>query len=160
MINKIKNILLLVYILFVASIIQAKNIQDKDNILIHTNLLSDLLLTPSLGVEVGINDKVTFSVDIWHLYMCFSCETTNYKGLFRYYYKERFNGKFIGIGYSKIADSHYNSDDGLDFKIGYLFKLKKHFYIGISGGVTYYFSDNAISEPLLPNTGLILAKSF
>jgi hypothetical protein len=157
MITKIKIVLLICSILFFSNVIHAKQL-----FLIQTNMLGDIFMLPNVGVEYGITDRVTLSADVWHLSYddsyYFDASITNIRGLVRFYFKERFNGLFIGTGYSNLLDSNTN---GLDFKIGYLYKENNYYSIGFSLGITRYVDNEKIeSEGVVPNIGINLGFGF
>ena len=92
---KIKNILILLSMLFATS-----QITCAQDVGIKTNLLYDALLSPTLGVEVGVAPK--WSLDLSGTLNAWTVNNKNWKQWMvqpeaRYWFCRRFSGSFIAL---------------------------------------------------------------
>lgn len=123
---------------------------------VKTNLLSDAMTTPSLGVEVGFHTH--FSVDVsggynpWNLSGGKSLQHWLVQPEVRYWVHERFNGHYVGLhalymdydfaGYTlpfgmKAENQYKGNGYGGGLSYGYQLYISPHWNIEFTAGFGY-----------------------
>ena len=98
--NSLRTLLVGTILLTGISVSRAQSVQT---FALKTNLLSDVVLTPSLGVEVSMSKH--FSLNLSGSYMPFRLNRNHYWRTFlvqpetRYWFKESFKSVFLGAAY-------------------------------------------------------------
>ena len=115
--HKIVNWMFLLLVLFFVGLSQGVNGQ---NIAVKSNILSDVLLTPNIGIEVGMAPKWTIDVsgqfNAWTLSHMRRWKHVAMQPEVRYWFCDRFSGHFIGM---HVHGGWYNIG-GFDGKINML----------------------------------------
>ncbi len=134
---------LLLLVLALTGAVQGIRAQD---VAIKTNLLSDALLSPNLGIEVGLSPKWTLDVsgqfNAWTLSHDRRWKHWLAQPETRYWLCDRFAGHFFGV---HALGGQYNIG-GFDGKVNFLGtdarKLKDSRYQGwfVGGGVAYGYA--------------------
>lgn len=118
----------------------------SQNVALKTNMLHDVLLSPNVGVEVGVAPKWTVGLDgelnLWKV------NSHLWKHMFlqpeaRYWFCQRFAGHFVGV-HALGGIYNFGNIDALDFNfLGSDFrKLKTQRYQGwaVGGGIEYGYA--------------------
>lgn len=96
--HKIVNRMFLLLVLFFVGLSQGV---DGQNIAVKSNILSDVLLTPNIGIEVGMAPKWTIDVsgqfNAWTLSHMRRWKHVAMQPEVRYWFCDRFSGHFIGM---------------------------------------------------------------
>lgn len=116
------------------------------NVAVKTNLISDAVLSPNLGVEIGVAPKWTLDVsgqvNFWNLSDNRRWKHWAAQPEIRYWLCDRFSGHFFG---AYIHGGQYNIG-GIDVKVNFLGtdarKLKDARYQGwfVGAGVSYGYA--------------------
>ena len=141
--HKIVNQMFLLLVLFFVGLSQGVKGQ---NIAVKSNILSDALLNPNIGIEVGIAPKWTIDVsgqfNAWNLSHMRRWKHVAMQPEVRYWFCDRFSGHFVGM---HLHGGWYNIG-GFDGKINMLGtdarKLKDSRYQGwfAGAGIAYGYA--------------------
>lgn len=133
---KRKFLLLLMFLPFLGSVTQAQNVAIK------TNLLTDAVLSPNLGVEVGLKPKWTLDMvgelNLWTI------NQHKWKHWFfqpeaRYWFCDRFAGHFLGV-HAIVGQFNFgNIKNGVKFLGSDFSELTDYRFQGwgYGGGIAY-----------------------
>lgn len=131
-----KTVLLLLSCLLAGSI--TASAQGRYVVAAKTNLLYDALLSPNLGVEVGLTPKFTLDVsgnlNLWNV-EGHSWKHWQVQPELRYWLCQRFTGHFFGVETHVGQFNVGNIDFGFNFLGTDFGKLKDRRYQGWQGGV-------------------------
>lgn len=136
---------------------------------VKTNLISDVLLSPNLGVEVGLAPRWT--IDVSGEINAWKINDHSWRHWFvqpevRYWFCERFQGHFIGVhihsgqynvgglkngfsllgtDFSKLSDRRYQGwFVGAGIAYGYAWILNKHWNLESEIGIGYSYTNSNV----------------
>lgn len=132
------NKILMICVVGIASLFATATSADAQHVGIKTNALSDLALSPNLGVEIGLAPKWTLDIsgqcNLWMV------DNRRWKHAFvqpeaRYWFCQRFAGHFIGMHAIGGAYNFGNINMPISLLGSDLRKLKDERYQGWAAGV-------------------------
>ncbi|MBE6291034.1 MAG: DUF3575 domain-containing protein [Bacteroidales bacterium] len=132
------------FILLIALFVLAPGKVAAQMIAIRTDMLKDVLMTPSLGVDFVVGEKHTIGAEVafnnqpWNMDMKLVSVTPE----FRYWFNGRpFTRQYVGVVgnlsvYDMTFDHVYNGDAlGLGLSFGHVWTLTKRLNIDLSAGI-------------------------
>lgn len=139
--SNVKKRLVLLYI----AVLAMTGIASAQKVNLKTNLIPDALLSPNVGVEVGL--KPHWSLDVTGELNLWTINDHKWKHWLvqpeaRYWFCEYFAKHFVGVHAIGGQYNFGNLDNGINFLGSNLSKLSDHRYQGwgIGGGIAYGYS--------------------
>lgn len=130
------------YIVILIILMSSTAALEAQQMSVKTNILSDCLLNPNVGIETRLSDKWTLGMSVAYNPFTFSnnkkLHHITIKPEARYWLCSSFAGHFVGV---HLMYSHFNAG-GVKFPLGLFPSLERHRFQGNLGavGVLYGYS--------------------